>query len=79
MTTCSNCTSTAQLQYNISETVKLLYCAIHLPKFLKGRTAASLLVSFIEVPAPKKPSKKKATAPAEITTDETVEDTDGDS
>lgn len=77
MITCSNCDNEAQFQYNIAVNNSLAYCGVHLPKFLRGKSAASLLVSKIEPPAPA--TKKKSTKPApepviEDVVEEVVED-----
>lgn len=82
MITCSNCKNKAEFNYNMSETISIPYCAVHLPKFLKGKNAASLLVSKIETPAPEPaPTKKKTTKVVEPvveeSTEETVEEADG--
>lgn len=65
MTKCANCKTEAVYQYAITDTVKQLYCALHLPRFLRGKTSQSMLVSIIKPePAPKK-TRAKATPPAE--------------
>jgi len=83
MITCSNCTYEAQFQYNISTSNVLYFCGGHLPRFLRGKTAAALLVSKVEAPAPKKKTTKKDAEPVveepvvEDSTEEPVEETDG--
>lgn len=73
MTTCVNCTQEAQFRYNVTPKTPIFYCATHLPKFLRGRGMASLLLTNLaterkepETPAPtpkKKTSKKKVEEP----------------
>lgn len=82
MTKCSNCHNDAQFQYAITPTSAVYYCGLHLPKFLRGKTPSSLLVSKVEEPvevvAPKKKTAKKEPVPAvEEPTEEPVEETDG--
>ena len=83
MITCSNCTEPAGFQYNISDSSSIPYCGAHLPKFLRGKSAVSLLVSVIEAVAPKKKTAKAAPEPVveepvvEDSTEEPVEETDG--
>jgi hypothetical protein len=78
MITCSNCTHEAELQYNVSETSKIPYCAFHLPKFLRKGQPSALLVSKVEAPAViKKTSRKDPEPVVEEPTEETVEETDG--
>jgi hypothetical protein len=65
MTKCANCAVEAVYQYNLTDTFAQLYCPIHLPKFLRGKTSQSMLVSIIKPePAPKK-KKATVTPPAE--------------
>jgi hypothetical protein len=69
MTICSNCTQLAQFQYAVSTSLTLYYCAAHLPSFLKGKNAASLLVSKVEVEKEPAPKRKKATKVVEPETE----------
>jgi hypothetical protein len=65
MTKCANCSLDAVYNYSITEGFNQLYCPIHLPRFLRGKTSQSMLVSIIKPePAPKK-KRAKATPPAE--------------
>jgi len=43
MTTCANCSESATYIYEISEAHTILYCGLHLPKFLNDRKNAGTL------------------------------------
>jgi len=43
MTTCANCSESATYIYEISEAHTILYCGLHLPRFLNDRKNAGTL------------------------------------
>jgi hypothetical protein len=69
MTNCANCTAAAIYEYKVTDSYKQFYCPEHLPKFLKGKTSESMLVSIVKPEAPAK-KKKAAPPPAEETPEE---------
>ena len=67
MIKCANCDKEAVLQYNVTDSVAIYYCAGDLPRFLKGKTAEASLKSVVVQPTPAPTKKKKAAAPVEET------------
>lgn len=58
---CANCASEAVYAYAVSESRSIYYCGKDLPKFLRGKNAASLLKSVIVKPTPAPKRKKQET------------------
>ena len=66
MTKCANCATEAVYQYSVTDDFKQLYCVQHLPKFLRGKTSQSMLVSIIKpTPAPKRKKQTPVEEPTE--------------
>jgi hypothetical protein len=66
MTKCANCVATAVYEYKVTEDFKQYFCVPHLPGFLRGKTAQSMLVSIIKpTPAPKPKKQKTVEVPTE--------------
>lgn len=82
MSTCANCKEAAVWQYNIAEFRSILYCGVHLPRFLRNNTPESRLVSKYEEPVEKPATttkKKKVAEPVEETVVDEEAAADGDS
>lgn len=66
MTKCANCAEEALYEYKLTDDFKQLYCVYHLPKFLRGKTSQSMLVTIIKpAPAPKRKKQETVDEPTE--------------
>lgn len=77
--TCVSCEAAPEYSYQVAPQRAMLFCASHVPGFLKGKNGSLLLKSYKtagEEPTPAKTSKKKKTAPVveEPVVDEVVEE-----
>lgn len=71
MPKCANCDKDAVFAYTISDTYKIYYCATDLPKFLRGKTASSLLKSVVVPSEPTSKKKKAKETTPEVTSEPT--------
>lgn len=73
MTTCANCELPAQLVYEITPSLSIVYCSKHVPRTVRAKFSGALKPFVEEAP---KPAKKKATPVEEPVVEET-DDVDG--
>jgi hypothetical protein len=76
MVTCANCESPAELVYEITPSLSILYCSKHVPRSVRAKFAGALK-PYVAETEPAKAKKSKSTPVVEEPVVEETDDADG--